>query len=202
MFAPIILLAVSLACTTAAVLVPGSSDLLLVAIPMTLGSLWLLLRASYAASRSAPRWIVIDGSNVMHWAGDTPRIEPVREVVKHLERHGFTPGVVFDANAGYLVNGAYMHDEAFSRLLGLPKDRVMVVNKGSVADETILEAAHDMQASVVTNDRYRDWAEQYPAVRTPGFLIQGGYRAGRLWLNLDDQDGDRAETSATRTRSA
>ena len=121
----------------------------------------------------------------MHWADDTPRIETVRDVVQHLQGLGFTPGVVFDANAGYLLHGRYQHDGALGKLLGLPRDRVMVVSKGEPADPTILVAARDMSAPVVTNDRFRDWAEQFPEVRRSGFLIRGGYRDGRLWLSPD-----------------
>ncbi|MCU4654719.1 hypothetical protein N8I71_17920 [Roseibacterium sp. SDUM158016] len=187
MIVPFLLLLLSLAGVAAAFVLPGMSDLLLIAAPAGVASLLLLGRAWLAArrERATPAWIVIDGSNVMHWADETPRIEPVREVVRRLEGLGFTPGVVFDANAGYLLEGRYRHDHAFGRMLGLPSDRVMVVDKGTPADATILEAARDMGARVVTNDRFRDWAERFPDVRKPGFLVKGGYRGGRLWLDLD-----------------
>ncbi len=70
-------------------------------------------------------------------------------------------------------------------MIGLPGDQVVVVPKGTVADLTVLAAARDLGARVVTNDRYRDWAEQHPEVREPGHLVRGGYRDGQLWLNLD-----------------
>lgn len=93
--------------------------------------------------------------------------------------------MVFDANAGYLVSDRYLHHGGFGKLLGLPEDRVMVVPKGSPADATVLLAARDLGARIVTNDRYRDWADRHPEVREPGYLIRGGYRDGRLWLGLD-----------------
>jgi hypothetical protein len=124
--------------------------------------------------KAAGPYIVVDGSNVMHWAGDAPSVVPLREVVRKLAAEGYTPGVVFDANAGYLIEGRYRHDGDMARLLGLPPDRVMVVDKGSPADATILEAARDMQARVVTNDRFRDWADRYPEVIPPGFLVRSG----------------------------
>ena len=40
----------------------------------------------------------------------------------------------------------------------------------------------------MTNDRYRDWAEAHPELSAPGYLIRGGYRAGKLWLDLDPDE--------------
>jgi hypothetical protein len=200
MLVPFLLFLLSLAGVAAAFALPGLSDLILIAGPSCLASLWLLFRAWRARpvedpawivawrtrAVADPAWIVIDGSNVMHWGGETPRIEPVREVVRHLKGLGFTPGVIFDANAGYLLEGRYCHDQVFGKLLGLPTDRVMVVDKGTPADPVILREAQDLKARVVTNDRYRDWAERFPDIQTPGFLVRGGYREGRLWLDLDE----------------
>lgn len=182
---PALLVLLSLAGFGAALALPGLSDLLLLFGPMAVAGLILLLRAR---GRRAPDggagWIVIDGSNVMHWQDETPRLAPVKEVVARLEAMGYTPGVVFDANAGYLLRGRYQHDRALGRLLGLPEERVMVVAKGQPADPTILTAARDMGGRVVSNDRYRDWADRFPEVAEPGFLIRGGYRDGALWLDL------------------
>jgi hypothetical protein len=63
----------------------------------------------------------------------------------------------------------------------------MVVPKGTPADPTILAAARDLGAPVLTNDRYRDWAEAHPEIRTPGHLIRGGYRDGGLHLDLPEE---------------
>jgi hypothetical protein len=59
-----------------------------------------------------------------------------------------------------------------------------VVNKGNPADPTILAAARDLKARIVSNDRYRDWTESHPEVAKPGHVIRGGYRDGNLWLDL------------------
>jgi hypothetical protein len=127
-------------------------------------------------------WIIIDGSNVMYWEDGVPRIDTVRQVVKQLTETGFAASVIFDANAGYLLTGRYMRDAEFGQALRLPTGRVMVVPKGTPADPYILNAARALQAQIVTNDRYRDWAADFPEVSSSGFLIKGGYRNGALWM--------------------
>ena len=187
MIVPLVLFAVSVLGVLAG-LMPGLPDWLL---PLSaVCALAALVLAGQAwrrkpARKAVPRWVVVDGSNVMYWQDGTPRIEPVVAVVRLLEARGFTPGVVFDANAGYLLEGRYRHHHAFSLRLSLPEDRVMVVPKGEPADPFILTVAQDYGARVVTNDRYRDWAGQFPQVAEPGFLIAGGYRDGALWLATD-----------------
>lgn len=185
---PALLFGLSLLGVTAALTFPGMTDLLLLAGPCAIASLWLLLQARLRSPAPVPakaqNWIVIDGSNVMHWQDGTPSLEPVRQVVSELAGQGYVPGVIFDANAGYKIADRYLHDGALARLLGLPADRVMVVPKGVQADDYILAAARDLKARVVTNDRYRDWVEAHPHVLEPGFLVRGGFGDGGLWLNL------------------
>ncbi|MES2665881.1 MAG: hypothetical protein V4712_07255 [Pseudomonadota bacterium] len=123
----------------------------------------------------------------MHWKDETPQLATLKEVLNHLQFHGYNPGVVFDANAGYKMTGRYQHDHALGKLLGLPADRVMVVPRGTPADPLVLAAARDLGARIVTNDRYRDWADTHPEVREPGHLIRGGYREGKLWLALEQK---------------
>jgi hypothetical protein len=129
-------------------------------------------------------WILVDGSNVMHWKNETPQITTVLAVVRALEVRGFAPGVVFDANAGYKLADRYMNERDFARLLYLPENQIFVVPKGTQADPYLLRAARGFDARIVTRDRFRDWAEEHPEVKEPGFLIRGGYRAsGELWLD-------------------
>ena len=184
----LILFTLSLAGVGAALFVPGLADLLLLAGPSALASVFLLviaLRRRARAAKARQNWILVDGSNVMHWKDGAPEIGTVRDVVERLSALGFVPGVVFDANAGYKLHGRYQHDGALGRLLGLPRDRVMVVPKGTPADPWLLSAARDFEAKIVTNDRFRDWADAHPEVAQAGHLVRGGYRSGALWLDLD-----------------
>lgn len=128
--------------------------------------------------------ILVDGSNVMHWKDETPGIHAVQAVVDELKKRGFTPGVMFDANAGYKLAGRYLDEREFATLLTLPESQIFVVPKGTQADPHLLNAARGLGARVVTRDRFRDWAEAHPEVKEPGFLIRGGYRdSGVFWLD-------------------
>ena len=183
----------------AAFALPDLSDLVMLAGPIFLASLYLLLSSRPAPTDNWPKaadapparhnkkakpYIVIDGSNVMNWKDNMHRIETLREVIRHVEALGYTPGVVFDANAGYKISGKYQHDYSLARLVGLPQDQVFVVPKGNPADPFLLESARDLRARIVTNDRFRDWADQYPEAQTAGQLIKGHYDTGSLWLDL------------------
>lgn len=212
MIAPIILVLISAAGVAACLLRPELSDLLMLAGPSLIASLYLLLRAIlpfrpslqkpvakgairprkpsapiFGAKKHLParqNWIVIDGSNVLFWKDNAPNIATVREVIAQLQNLGYTAGAVFDANVGYKIAERYIDDAELALMLNLPADRTLVVPKGSIADETVLNAARSIGAKVLTNDRYRDWLEKFPEVASPGHLIQGGYRGGQLWLDL------------------
>lgn len=144
--------------------------------------LWTRRRVARSSGGSEESWVLVDGSNVMHWQDQTPCLDPVKAVVSQLAAQGHVPGVVFDANAGWKLMGRYLHDGDFARLLGLESRQVLVVPKGTQADPFLLKTAREFGARIVTNDRYRDWAVAHPEVLEPGFLIRGGMRDGAVWL--------------------
>lgn len=180
---PILLIAGSASGVALALADPAFADLLLLAGPCLVAGLlillWTLLRRS-----KLRKWAILDGSNVMHWKDGTPRLDSVQEVIIHLEKRGYNAGVVFDANAGYLLAGKYQNDDKLALRLSIPEENVLVVNKGEPADPRILSMARDMGAIVVTDDCYRDWEGDFPEIRAPGHLVRGGYRDGALWLDL------------------
>ena len=169
--------------------------------------LWLRGRKAVAGRGTTEAWILIDGSNVMHWQDGVPDLAPLLGVVERLQDMGYVPGVVFDANAGWKLQGRYLHDAELAWLLGIEDRQVLVVPKGSPADAFLLETAREFGVRIVTNDRYRDWAGKHPEVQDPEFLIRGGVRAGEVWLSgLAPQDGAhgatgvRSESSTRRSR--
>lgn len=147
-------------------------------------SSFILLLTAWAHRRNqATNWIVLDGSNVMFWNGGEARIETVREVLVAVKAHGLRPAVVFDANAGYKLAGRYLNDRALAKLLNLPVNHVLIAPKGTPADPLILCAARDRDARILTNDRYRDWSDDYSDVLATA-LVTGNFKAGRLQLSL------------------
>ncbi len=139
--------------------------------------LWLRARR-----RPARRRIVVDGSNVLHWGG-TPSMTTVANVVRQLRDHDLAPLVWFDANVGYLVWARYAGPAVLARQLRLPVSDVRVAPKGTPADPLLLREARSLCAAVVTNDRYRDWADQFPDIAEPGFFVRGTIENGRPVLS-------------------
>jgi hypothetical protein len=192
MRAPFFLFLISCIGIAVGLLLPGWSDLLLVAVPMAVAAAVLIVRRPRIAPRRRPPprqaqtgpSVILDGSNVMYWKTQAPDLAPVREVIATLKARGLSPWVIFDANAGHLLDGKYWHDSDFARALNLPEAHVTVVDKGTPADPLILHTARKTGARIVTNDRYRDWLDTYPEARKRGHLIRGGYRKGPLWLDL------------------
>lgn len=129
--------------------------------------------------------IFVDGSNVLYWEDQTPQIAPLHDLVALLKSKGYRPHVMFDANAGYLLVGRYLHNQEFARVLGLRRLQVTVVDKGVPADLELLSAARRHRTRVVTNDMFRDWTERFPEIRTQAHLVHGGYHNGNLWLDFD-----------------
>ncbi len=181
---PFLLLLASLCGLVVAQFYPTEMDwLFLLSLLCVFASTILLIRAWFDWRR-ANTWIIVDGSNVMHWKDGAPDLATLRQVLASLKQAGFKPGVVFDANVGYKVEGEYMNDRTLSRALGLRAKRVMVAPKGTPADPLILQAARDSKARIVTNDRFRDWEDEFPDVLKTDRLVKGGFRKDELWFSL------------------
>ena len=123
--------------------------------------------------------ILVDGSNVMHWGGDPSQMVLTR-VVHDLRERGFTPIVVFDASVGYRLSDRYIHGPQMAQLIGLPLKHVHVVQKGVIADEVLLELARIHGLRVVSQDRFRDWRGQFPAIAKKGAIVRGVWKEGSV----------------------
>lgn len=165
-------------------MMPDALVLTLFALVLLAAFVLLRRRTRQRKARPGRGFAVIDGSNVMHWRDGTPGLDPVIATLRLLDRGGYRAGVIFDANAGHLLAGRYLHDHHFQRLLGIDEDRVMVVPRGTQADPFLLTYARDHGAIIVSNDRFRDRIAGYPDLLQPGRLIRGGWRDGAVWLDL------------------
>ncbi|WP_120501956.1 hypothetical protein [Roseovarius sp. EL26] len=134
--------------------------------------------------RSRRNWIAIDGSNVLYWRNDTPSLHTVRLVLHQLEKEGYHPVIWFDANVGYLIKDRYLGPAPLAKALGLSARQVIVAHKGTPADTLVIEGAKALEARIVTNDRFRDWAEEYPQVGDPALFVRGKMRGEALELTF------------------
>jgi hypothetical protein len=121
-----------------------------------------------------PRSILFDGSNVMHWDGNTPNSTTLMRVLAALRKHGNDPILCFDANVGYKLFGAHLNSADLGRLFGVVPAQVLVTPSGTDADAMILQAAVTHGIPVVSNDRYLDYPELVGQVdRMTGTISDG-----------------------------
>jgi hypothetical protein len=140
------------------------------------------LRRLFARPRPV---IVVDGSNVMHWAGEVPTVGALELVLADLVGRGFVPHVFFDANVGYKLVGRHVGPDDLARALALPRSQVFVAPSRTPADPLLIAHAIRTRARVVSNDRFRDWREDFSALADKGFLVQGKLRGEVVELRLE-----------------
>ena len=121
--------------------------------------------------------ILIDGSNVIHWAhhagaAKAPSLTPLHQTLALLKAEGYAAGVIFDATAGHILFNRYLHHDEFQSLLPEARD-VFVVPKGTKADDYLIDMARSTGMTVVTNDRFRD-APLAKRVRKRRGEVRGG----------------------------
>ena len=117
--------------------------------------------------------VVIDGANVAYEersAGGKPKLSNLLKVKRELEERGFEAVIIVDASLKYGID-----DQAQLETL-IRSQQVRQVPAGTDADYFIIQFADQLDARVVTNDRYKGYAEQYPWVmqrRMPYMIVKG-----------------------------
>ena len=101
--------------------------------------------------------VLVDGSNVAHSSeGERPRLANITAVVEKLREEGYEPLVLVDAALRHQIDdrGAYerLVDEGLLRQ----------APAGTDADYFILSFARELDASIVSNDRFRDRQKAFP----------------------------------------
>ncbi len=129
-------------------------------------------------------WVVIDGSNVMHWFDDTPSLSTVASVVEQLTDLGYLSIVWFDANVGYKVGSRYMTERDLARFLPVSSSAIRVAPKGSPADPLLLAEAVRLRGRVVSNDKFRDWTKEFPQLRDDAFLVRATIHGTGLTMEI------------------
>ncbi|TKZ21890.1 hypothetical protein FAP39_04635 [Shimia litoralis] len=150
----------------------------LLALVFALAVIWIVLRP-----KPRPK-IAVDGSNVLYWENNVPSLGTVREVLARLSHAGYDPYIWFDANVGYLVSDRYLNERALGKMLRFPAGRIQIADKGTPADPLILAYASRAKVRVVTNDRFRDWTQEYAQFQDQRLFVRGSVKNGRAYFNF------------------
>lgn len=105
--------------------------------------------------------VLVDGSNVAHSSeGPEPRLANILAVRDKLVEEGLDPIIVVDAALRHQID-----DEAGFEAL-VEGGTIRQAPAGTDADYFLLEFAEEFDASIVSNDRFRDRIEKYPELRS------------------------------------
>ena len=103
---------------------------------------------------------IVDGSNVAHSSeGEQAILGNIRLVCEKLIEEGYEPIVVADAALRHQIDDP----QEFERLVEVGKIRQAPA--GTDADYFILAFARELDASVVSNDRFKDRIASFPEAR-------------------------------------
>jgi hypothetical protein len=113
-----------------------------------------------SAKSAESRTVIIDGSNVAHSnEGDTAQLENIELVLRKARQDGFDPVVLVDAALRHQID----QPAQFERLV--ENGTIRQAPAGTDADYFILSFARELNADVVSNDRFRDRQESFPEIR-------------------------------------
>lgn len=114
------------------------------------------------------RIAIVDGANVAHATeGGVARLDNIRLVCDKLAAEGYDPIVVVDAALRHRIDD----EHAYERMVD--SGRIKQAPAGTDADYFILSFARELEACVVSNDRFKDRIAAFPeaAERIIRFMI-------------------------------
>jgi len=115
---------------------------------------------STAADKSESNVVIVDGSNVAHSTeGEKPKIANLIAVRDKLKDEGLDPIVMADAALRHQIDDATQYERM------VESGAIRQVPAGTDADYFILSFARELNATIVSNDRFRDRLAQFPEVR-------------------------------------
>ena len=110
-------------------------------------------------SRESSR-VLVDGSNVAHATeGAEARLENIKLVMAKLREEGLEPRIVADAALRHQIDDK----QAYEQLID--DGVVHQAPAGTDADYFILSFAREMDARILTNDRFRDRVQEFAKER-------------------------------------
>lgn len=109
------------------------------------------------AEGTQSRIAIIDGSNVAHSSeGDLGRLQNIRVMVEKLVEEGYEPIVVADAALRHHIDDRHAYEQL------VDQGKIHQAPAGTDADYFILAFARELDAAVVSNDRFRDREKAFP----------------------------------------
>ena len=103
---------------------------------------------------------LVDGSNVAHSSeGEKARLRNIDLICEKLEEEGLEPIVVSDAALRHQIDETDRYEEM------IEGGHVRQAPAGTDADYFILSFARELDANIVSNDRFRDRLEAFPDAR-------------------------------------
>jgi hypothetical protein len=110
------------------------------------------------ASRRSERTIVlVDGSNVAHSSeGERAQLANITAVCDKLREEGYEPLVLVDAALRHQIDDRAQYERM------VDAGEIRQAPAGTDADYFILSFARELDAAIVSNDRYRDRQKAFP----------------------------------------
>lgn len=103
---------------------------------------------------------LIDGSNVAHATeGEAPRLANILLVRDRLVDEGFEPLIVADAALRHQIDEPAHYEQLVA------DGTIHQAPAGTDADYFLLSFAKELDATLVSNDRFRDRSQQFASVR-------------------------------------
>lgn len=100
---------------------------------------------------------IVDGSNVAYSTeGNGPVLENITLVCDRLEAEGYQPVVVVDAALRHQIDDSRLYESM------VDSGKIKQAPAGTDADYFILSFARELDAAVVSNDRFRDREKAFP----------------------------------------
>ena len=104
--------------------------------------------------------VIVDGSNVAHSSeGDHARLQNILLIVDKLREEGCEAVVVVDAALRHQIDDANGYEKL------VEAGEIKQAPAGTDADYFILSFARELDASVVSNDRFKDRLDAFPEAR-------------------------------------
>jgi hypothetical protein len=105
------------------------------------------------------RKALVDGANVAHASESDARLRNIQLICSKLEEEGYEPIIVVDASLRHRI------DERGEYERMVEAGEIRQTPAGTDADYFILSFARELDAAIVSNDRFRDRIDAFPDAR-------------------------------------